>query len=941
MANLETLQGSDKLREAYPKINNNDQALNADILANATNIAAEIAERISSISEEQAARISADSAEQLERMAADAAHAAAIVAHGAAQISLSVSGMVASDVNAALLELLTRINNIVASSGTSSTEVVDGRLGADGTARATLGTLIREIHAQLLAAARTTVNLVYGPQIVTVSKSSPFAVLNIRGNTLVNLLGTDGNFESDKDSNGLADGWLRVSSAGTFSIDNTTNSYGLYSQKVTSRVEDVTNSMGIYTNGRLSIQSGKKYLAIANFNKSAASRLVRLSLYDYASGSAAHLKSVTDTSNINVSLICKYDSVITSDKISINLYCEFPLGTVESASFDGVRIYEIDAATYAKIDVDPEYTGEKLAAKFPYVDSVQHSSGVYVQKYGKNLLPPFTEWTLHPNTVVTKPYEFILNATANYQYSTVRIPVLPSTSYSINLGNSVGQFNNIVEKNSNLSTVTFFQGSPSVTNKTFATSATTIFLDVQIASNTVGTFTFTNPQLETGPTATPFQPRNDDAVLIPYQAASSIDGTVYDSIYQQDGKWYRLNRFVRDVVLDGSLAWQPFDDGIGFKRFTFPNLTGMIASSTKLTAIKYDGKPIRSVRTAEVSTSDQIGIGVTSVLMSIADVESGFGENYSPLSTEIKAMMYGYKMNNGTFGIPYDGTGTKTWTRWDATNNTGAVTVIPTSVAAGWPGYKITYELATPTTELLPLAEGNISLHDGGNYIEVGNGVVVREKVAPYLQGALYWLNRSDYPVSQYFKSRVNKILAIYKNDVKDSKWLIGNSIFSNGNQRAYINAFDYDPTAEYTVDYIALDQYALTAPTLQISGDYASNIATIVSNLVQNQTDQAAITSTISRSLVTTYLKGAGERLQRGAASATIATAGTAVTVAVTFPIAYAKPPTVTLTLTGAAGGTAGYINIAAENVTTTGYTLRVNAYVAGKIDVNWRAEG
>ncbi|WP_221175439.1 hypothetical protein [Brevibacillus panacihumi] len=42
--------------------------------------------------------------------------------------------------------------------------------------------------------------------------------------------------------------------------------------------------------------------------------------------------------------------------------------TTGIAYMDGVRIYEIDKATYDKIDVDPNYTGDKLAQKFPYTD---------------------------------------------------------------------------------------------------------------------------------------------------------------------------------------------------------------------------------------------------------------------------------------------------------------------------------------------------------------------------------------------------------------------------------------------------------------------------------------------------------------------------------------------------------------------------------------------
>jgi hypothetical protein len=41
----------------------------------------------------------------------------------------------------------------------------------------------------------------------------------------------------------------------------------------------------------------------------------------------------------------------------------------DSVMFKSVSVYEIDQATYDKIDVDPEFTGEKLAEKFPYVSS--------------------------------------------------------------------------------------------------------------------------------------------------------------------------------------------------------------------------------------------------------------------------------------------------------------------------------------------------------------------------------------------------------------------------------------------------------------------------------------------------------------------------------------------------------------------------------------------
>jgi hypothetical protein len=45
---------------------------------------------------------------------------------------------------------------------------------------------------------------------------------------------------------------------------------------------------------------------------------------------------------------------------------------VWKAYLDGLRIYEVDQETYDKIDVDPEFTGDALAEKFPYVDTYPH-----------------------------------------------------------------------------------------------------------------------------------------------------------------------------------------------------------------------------------------------------------------------------------------------------------------------------------------------------------------------------------------------------------------------------------------------------------------------------------------------------------------------------------------------------------------------------------------
>lgn len=88
----------------------------------------------------------------------------------------------------------------------------------------------------------------------------------------------------------------------------------------------------------------------------------------------------------------------------------------------------------------------------------------------------------------------------------------------------------------------------------------------------------------------------------------------------------------------------------------------------------------------------------------------------------------------------------------------------------------------------------------------------------------------------------------------------------------------------------------------------------------------------------------GQSVNLQTGQGTATVATAGTAVTVNVTFPTAYQKiPQNVRVLVAGSSGGNAGYLNAYTDPTswTTTGFTVTVNAYVAGTIKFSWISIG
>ncbi|MFD2334697.1 hypothetical protein ACFSR7_36095, partial [Cohnella sp. GCM10020058] len=121
-------------------------------------------------------------------------HIAAAIAHTAAQISVSpTTGQTNTDVQSALAQLAAQLTSIIAGPAPSAAEVQDARTGADAIARASVGILMREIHAQQLKANPTAVSLVPGLQSITASRRSRIRNIKISGRTLVNLLGRIGN----------------------------------------------------------------------------------------------------------------------------------------------------------------------------------------------------------------------------------------------------------------------------------------------------------------------------------------------------------------------------------------------------------------------------------------------------------------------------------------------------------------------------------------------------------------------------------------------------------------------------------------------------------------------------------------------------------------------------------------------------------------------------
>lgn len=687
----------------------------------------------------------------------------------------------------------------------------------------------------------TAVNLVNGMQVVNVPQSSPLNNLNIKGRTLVNLLGRDGNCE---DVSRFTVGGI------TLALDTTNKVYGNNSIKAT-----LASTAGTMQRVFNTI-SGNKYLIVGELKNGNATN-VKVEIASLVSGNA-----VTSTTAFGISYATfgAAGSTHTAQVLVTGASTKY-------AYADCLRVYEITSTEKTYIDnLSLANAQAYIAAKYPYVDDVKHVNAPYVIKYGENLLPTLNEWT--PNVtangswVVNSPHTATLTtlagAVSQAEQLYLTIPVIQNQDYyvsgSISAGGGFAVVGDVIP-------VTSGWGS---SNRTFNSGNNTkisVYLGNTVSG--AGTYTFTNIMLNLGTIAKPFKSRNDDILAFPnVQLASNVDGTVSDTLFNRDSKYFVEKRF-RDVVLDGSLPWYYSSDFTGYKTVvvnTPPWSTG-VADTGVMT--KYDGKPItRVLYGAPASSGDAQAFNGAVMAMVVFDADSGWGETYIPTSDEVKAYFYGWRMhqNVGT-GTPYS-SGTKYWAKIGALDNTsnpksGTVNgtdynnvTLPTSQATGWTytPYKLTYQLASPTFEEVTV-DGSLSLREGLNQIEVGQGVVIREKTAPISDGTGLSVHINNIGSSAYtqLKNRTNRILSIFKNGKIDSFWTI-RSHFANGygGADAYLNESNFDPTATYEVSYIALEQHLLTASNTNVTFDVASNLKTVVDSLSQTQADhESRISST------------------------------------------------------------------------------------------------
>ncbi|MCP3773669.1 hypothetical protein NLX71_10140 [Paenibacillus sp. MZ04-78.2] len=696
-----------------------------------------------------------------------------------------------------------------------------------------------------------------GPQVIESDVVAPLTGLQIKGRSLLNLLGRDGNCE-DLSVWGI----FQVSQA----LDSKNKSIGNNAIKLTLSTGFTSGSTSTVGARTFSFKAGKYYIAIADIKNGNATNG---NFYINGTTAAKGQHIITATDKFNPAWRA-YNPAADVSGLSMVLGINGAAG--QYAYFDGVRIYEITQSDYNALDT---MTPEQIAAKWPYVDDMKSVYSPYIIRNGENMLPPYAEWgTRNTAMTIAAPYSAgVSGKTVGTTYSQIiEIPVVDGQTYTFtvpvtiaNIGGTIGfgAFYNLEpwdakgNKLPNLDSAPYATANgTTVLQKTITIPANVVKLVIVFGIDTgvTGDFTFSNPTLNVGSEARPFKPRNDDHLFFPnVQLASNVDGTIRDTLFQRDGKYWKQARF-RTMELTGDFKWTILGNGPGWRSVTTDANTvvgaQLVSNFGLCTFTKFDGKVLgpysitSGLDTGWIPTDYSVRVGVP-------NIDSGWSDSYTNLSEdEIKAYFYGWQLLQ-TNGQPWNG-GNPIDKRWFARWSPGAIwdpitdnvytkREIPKGPAPGFTPYKLQYQLAAATVEEIS-SEGGITMHEGVNKFEVGTGMIVKERANPQLITGNYWINGGT--TASKLKYRPIKMLSIAANGKETiSSWtrFVPSETAEYGLMNASINQSNFDPAAAYTVSYLALDQYALSCNLLSLEAAHPTNMKSVVDTLAAGHADMAA----------------------------------------------------------------------------------------------------
>lgn len=704
------------------------------------------------------------------------------------------------------------------------------------------------VNSRLDIPQRTKTTLQPGLQVIQADQDAPFALTGLTGRTLVNLLGVSGRCD-------VIAGWVGTTS--TLSVETKYKTLGDASLKITGSTAQGGSKESVAT---IPLESGKYYIVVGDV------MLVTGDSMSVSLGGIVAGKSnvQTDKTKFSAAWSAYNSNVAISSPVVVSITSAI---TSRTGYFDALRVYEISASDYAALD---SLTPEQVAAKYSYTEGIKPVRNPYAIRYGENLLPPFYEYVASNSNVldVVKPYVANVNFAAQSTYS-VTVAVISGQRYTLALShngrigvNTVDDSGNIVADLSQPK-LNVWITDQSLTF-TVPAGATKVKFNINNGEFLSQPLTFSNPMLTIGNVAKPFKPREDIMLALQTELhANPLTGANADEVFEKDGQYFKLKKW-RKRTLDENSGVELGGRVTGYRQLVLLDVNdyGLLVTSPevgKSQVVKYDGKVMVESGTVNASLTgpDQYYFSMnptfTRLYFTVSNTDTGWGDSYNPTADEVKAYFMGWKM----YDVNTNPDGSGVYNRTDGVGkwfvpvdrSSGGVNALPTTKVPTVTSYQLLYQLVTPIVEPIT-SEGQLTLIEGSNQVEVGTGIVLREETKPALssQWGTYEINSLNVGggvASNPLKYKAKKVMTIYKNGRSD-KWERSTDVNSYGLERAYQSVALFDPSAAYTVTYLMLD----TFPIAPFVGSVPDNEKALLTDLVQDVQQGATSLAVLERSL-------------------------------------------------------------------------------------------
>lgn len=762
-----------------------------------------------------------------------------------------------------------------------------------------------------------------GINLVETNAPTPL-LLTAKGITRSNLIGNLGNFSTAV--NGVPGGFYAHPTGdlkgATLTLPDGTL-YGGKAVRITSNSGDTNIYRTVGINLRFRARAGRYYLAVVDAKTDGTSK-GRIAIA--VNGSTLN-ENIFNTSGP------KYARINPSVDGEFHVYLQNvnDLGVTGWVEFEGLRVFEIGSTEYSAL------ASTNLDDVFPYVEGAKHIVNPTAISTSKNLLPPTTEWrTIGGRGWANEPDKiYVNNPTGQFHGLVATVPLLPNQAYTLSLGDAGGgdKYFKMVFYNANRQEIGSQRyavngpGSFTTPSVTFTTPADVSYGQVEAGNRIIGeTVWFNFPQLELGSERTPYEYQNTDYLVVKTSLASSVNQGSFDMLFYRDGQYVKNKIYQTDVVLDGSKAAALHADETGFKRIRIKVIDDKNYTETETRVYKHlTGRSLTRKDDAFNWETDMFA-GLFDfnsdpgyLYLAVSDSDTGWKETQTPNDNFVKAFLNGWKYTG-------DGSSTHSWA--SLVDNSQPVSNTEDFVAANrassFQPYTMDYKLLHVIEENLEV-EGAIMLNGGRNQVELLDGIVCQEPLAPTFNSTNkeYYINfGSEGSPGTATSVPTARILRVHKNGKPDLAWKNYTETSPKLVMKSALKVTEYEAGAVYSLTYVPRETYRRTMKQTQAAGEYNASVRGALEGIAQRVSDNEANIANIEQRYKDILLKSEGQRVEVGTIFITVP-AGQTAQLAITFKRAFKEAPTVFLDVSTASPQLyqAGASGTTATGTTITGY--------------------